>query len=139
MPFDSSGQQRSATLGGHVDAEGGTAGEFVPGVKSGDLRVLGIFDSQRSKFLPDVPTAEEQGYKIVAATSRGFSVPAGTPMEIVNTLSAAIKNAMSDQEHQNKMDEQGLALRYMTPAEFGAYWDEVDTTLKPILDEAKKK
>lgn len=139
VPFDSSGQQRSATLGGHVDAEGGSAGEFVPGVKSGDLRVLGVFDTQKSKFLPDVPTAQEQGYTIVAATSRGFSVPAGTSMDVVNALSEAIKTAMDDPEHKAKMDEQGLALRYMTPEEFGKYWDEVDTTLKPILEEAKKK
>ncbi len=139
VPFDNGGQQRAALLGGHVDAEGNTVGELVPGVKSGDLRVLAVFDKSKSKFLPDVPTADEQGYKVDAATARAFSVPAGTPKEITDILSAAIKKAMSNPEHIAKMDEQGLDLRYMDATQLGAYWDQVDSVLKPIIDESKKK
>ena len=86
VPFDNNGQMRTATLGGHVGAEGGTVGDLVPGVKSGDIRVLAVFDKAPSPFLPGVPTAQSQGYNISAATARAFCVPAGTPREIVAVL-----------------------------------------------------
>ncbi len=139
VPFDNTGQMRSSLLGGHITAEGGSAGEFSSGVKTGDTRILAVFDKSPSPFLPGVPTAEAQGFPIVAATARAFSVPAGTPKQIVDILSAAIKKAMSDPEHKQKMDAAGLELRYMDAAQLSAYWDQIDATLKPIIDEAKKK
>ncbi len=139
VPFDNNGQMRAALLGGHVDAEGGTVGDLVPGVKSGDIRILAVFDKAESKFLPGVKTAQSQGYNIEAGTARAFSVPAGTPKDVVDVLAAAIKKAMSDEEHKKKMEEQGLELRYMDAIQLSAYWDQVDATLKPIIDDSKKK
>jgi tripartite-type tricarboxylate transporter receptor subunit TctC len=139
VPFDNTGQMRSSLLGGHIAAEGGSAGEFSSGVKTGDTRILAVFDKSPSPFLPGVATAEAQGFPIVAATARAFSVPAGTPKEIVNILAASIKKAMSDPEHKQKMDANGLELRYMDAAQLSAYWDQIDATLGPIIDEAKKK
>ncbi|MHB1161618.1 MAG: tripartite tricarboxylate transporter substrate binding protein [Chloroflexota bacterium] len=139
VPFDNNGQMRSALLGGHVDAEGGTVGDLVPGVKSGDIRILGVFDKTESKFLPGVQTAISQGYTIEAGTVRAFSVPAGTPKEVVDVLAASIQKGMQDAEHKKKMEEQGLDLRYMDAAQLSTYWDQVDATLKPIIEETKKK
>jgi tripartite-type tricarboxylate transporter receptor subunit TctC len=139
VPFDNNGQMRSALMGGHVTAEGGSAGEAAAGLKSGDLRVLAVFDKTPSPFLPGVPTANSQGYTIVAATARAFSVPAGTPKPIVDFLSNAIKKAMADPEHKKKMDIAGLELRYMDPVQLAAYWDQIDATLAPIIEESKKK
>lgn len=139
VPFDNNGQMRSALLGGHVDAEGGTVGDLVPGVKSGDIRILGIFDKSESKFLPGVPTAASQGFSIEAGTARAFSVPAGTPKDVVAVLAASIQKAMQDPEHKKKMEEQGLDLRYMDATQLSTYWDQVDATLKPIIEDSKKK
>jgi putative tricarboxylic transport membrane protein len=126
-------------LGGHVNAEGGTGGEFSTGIKSGDIRVLAVFDKTPSPFLPGVPTALSQGFTITAATARAFSAPKGTPKEIVNILAASIKKAMSDPEHKKKMDVTGLDLRFMDADQLSAYWDQVDATLQPIIEESKKK
>jgi tripartite-type tricarboxylate transporter receptor subunit TctC len=139
VPFDNNGQMRTALLGGHVGAEGGTVGDLVPGVKSGDIRILAVFDKSESPFLPGVRTAQAQGYDISAGTARAFSVPAGTPKEIVDVLAASIKKAMADQELKKKMEASGLELRYMDAAQLSAYWDQVDATLKPIIEEAKAK
>jgi tripartite-type tricarboxylate transporter receptor subunit TctC len=139
VPFDNTGQMRTSLLGGHVNAEGGTGGEFSTGVKSGDIRVLAVFDKTPSPFLPGVPTALSQGFNITAATSRAFSAPKGTPKEIVNILAASIKKAMSDPEHKKKMDATGLDLRFMDADQLSAYWDQVDATLQPIIEESKKK
>jgi hypothetical protein len=51
----------------------------------------------------------------------------------------AIKRAMGNDELQKKMEASGLELRYMDAAQLSAYWDQVDATLKPIIEEAKAK
>jgi len=55
--FDSTGAQRAALLGGHVDVEFNTTSEVARAVNAGQLRALAVFDDQPSRFLPGVPTA----------------------------------------------------------------------------------
>ena len=137
--FDGSAPGVTALLGGHVDAKWGNIGDFMPTMKgSGGIRILGVMDTQESKFLPGVPTFQSQGINQIAAVSRGLSLPAGTPKEIVDILSAATKKAMQDPEHQKKLEEMGVAVRYMSPEEFGAYWDRSEAELKPLVDSIKR-
>jgi hypothetical protein len=44
-----------------------------------------------------------------------------------------------NEEHKKKMDEQGLTVRYMDPAQMEAYWTEMEGWVAPLVDEAKKK
>lgn len=135
--FDGFAPAQTALLGGHIDVQFGYVGEFLPQVKSGNLRILGVMDREQSKYYSGVKTFEEQGIKLYWASARGWSVPAGTPKEIVNILSAAIKRSIETQEHQQKMDEMGLTLRYMNPDQFTKYWDEVDAQVEKLLELAK--
>ncbi|MEI7671662.1 MAG: tripartite tricarboxylate transporter substrate-binding protein, partial [Deltaproteobacteria bacterium] len=59
-------------------------------------------------------------------------MPAGTPREIVNTLSSAMKKVMATEEHKKKMAEMGLSLRYMDPAQLGKFWDDSETMVKEL-------
>jgi tripartite-type tricarboxylate transporter receptor subunit TctC len=137
--FDGGAPGTTALLGNHVDAKWGNIGDFMPTIRgSGGIRVLGVMDKEQSKFLPGVKTFEEQGIKQYSATSRGLALPAGTPQDIVDTLSAAVKKAMTNPDHQKKMEEMGVSVRYMDPTQFGAYWDEVEVPLKPIIDSIKR-
>ena len=61
----------------------------MPLVKSGKLRPLGVASGSRSAFLPEVPTVMEAGvpgYEL--STWAGLFVPAGTPRDIVQKISA---------------------------------------------------
>ena len=136
--FNSGQESLTALLGGHVDALATTAGQVLSPVKGGQVRVLAIMDKQDSPYYPGVQTAVVQGYDVSLAASRGVSAPAGTPKEILNALSAAIKKAMETKEHKAKMVDQGLVQLYMDPAQFEAYWSEVENLVKPLLDAAKK-
>ena len=127
-----------AVLGGHVDAAGGVSGIHSGPFKAGQIRLLGIADKQRNRFFPDVPTFKEQGYDVSMAVSRGVMVRAGTPKEILGALSSAIKKAMETERFQKKMEEQFMAVRYMGPEEFSAYWDELEAMAKPLMALAKK-
>jgi tripartite-type tricarboxylate transporter receptor subunit TctC len=59
-------------------------------------------------------------------------MPAGTPREILSTLSGAMKKVMATEEHKKKMAEMGLSLRYMDPARLGKFWEESEAMVKEL-------
>ncbi len=128
----------TAFLGGKIELYCGNVGDVLAQVKSGDVRILGIMDSEPSPFYPGVKTFEEQGYKLYNASSRGFAAPAGTPPEIVNVLSGAIKKVVATDEHKRRMAEMGLTVRYMDPAQYSKYWSETETVIKELLPLTKE-
>jgi tripartite-type tricarboxylate transporter receptor subunit TctC len=143
VKFDGNAPAMPAILGGHLEGAPFTVGVWPSHVKSREVRVLAVMDKQRSKFLPDVPTLEEQGYKFYAGSQRGYSVRAGTPKEIIEKLAAAIKMGMESEEIYQKMDATWLTQRYMDAAEYTRFWDEQEALVKPLLEklwkEAKQK
>ena len=131
--------QLAALLGGHIDVGVDNVGMYTSQVKSGKVRVLAVTDKERSKFLPDVPTAEEQGVKLYSSSSRPLSAPKGTPKEIVWFISKAMEESMKDPEHIQKMDEQGLTLKYMNPDQLEKYWRDFEEQVKPLMELAREK
>ncbi len=132
--FDGVAPEMTALLGNHVDVYSGSVGDTTAQMKAGQIRILAVFDHQRdAAFMPDVPTAEELGYKVYMSSSRAISAPAKTPKAIVDLLSSAIGKAMKDPEFQQKMAQQGLTLHYMDAAETAQNWQEFDTTVKPLM------
>jgi len=137
VTMEGTAQANPALLGGHVDVLFQSSGGFAPLVKSGQARLLGMMDRQESKFYPGVKTFEAQGYAVSYASSRGVSVPAGTPKEIVDALALAVKKAIESEDLQKKMDESFLLQRYMGPEEYAAYWESFEAQTKELLELAK--
>lgn len=135
--FQGSAPATTALLGGHVDVSIQSLANYPALIKSGEVRVLGIMDKETSKFFPGVKTLEEQGYKIYYASSRGISAPPGTPREIVNLLSRAVKRAMERPEVAAKMDEMALGQRYMDAEAYTKYWDDFEKETKQLIELAK--
>ena len=65
-------------------------------------------------------------------------MPSATPKEVVDVMAKAFKAGFDDPDHQKKMDDQALTLKYMTPDEMSKFWDEMDTQLPKLMDEARK-
>ncbi len=137
--FEGASQGTTALLGGHIDAQFGYVGDLLSQIKSGELRALAVLDKQPSPYIPDVKTAESQGYALTAYNTRGWAAPGGTPKEVVDVLSNAIKRAATTPEMKKKMDEMGLASSFMDAAQFSAFWDKNDADLKPLVEQAKQK
>lgn len=114
-------------IGGKIDVFCGNVGDMRSVVKNKQARILGVLDDEHNEFFPDVPTMEEQGYKIYNSSSRGYVLPAGTPKPIVDVLSAAIKKVMNSDEHKKRIAEMTQTLRYMEPDDFGKYWENYET------------
>jgi tripartite-type tricarboxylate transporter receptor subunit TctC len=107
-------------LGGHVPASVNPVSESLPFARSGALRTLAVTGARRSSFLPDVPTMTEAGYKIVVDSWLGVFVPAKTPAEVVNALSAAIAEAVKSAPMTESLGKIGNLPSFQTPAEFAA-------------------
>jgi tripartite-type tricarboxylate transporter receptor subunit TctC len=62
VPYAGAGPALTAILGGHVDALASGPSVVLPHIKSGKLRALAGWGSQRVAALPEVPTFRELGY-----------------------------------------------------------------------------
>ncbi len=137
--FTGGAPQVTALLGGHVDVGFDNIGTYAKLDREGKTRILAVLDTQRNKFAPNAPTAEEQGFKVYSSSSRGLAAPKGTPKEIVWAISQAMEQAMKDPDLNKKMDDAALTQRYMNPDQFDKYWKDFEETAKPLVEIAKKE
>jgi len=132
--------QLQEIMGGNVDVAFDNVGSIVPRVRSGEIRALAVLENERSKFLPEVPTAKELGYPTVISNStRGIAAPKGVPAPIVGKLAEVLKKAMEDPDHVSKMDAAGLAVKIMVGAEYERYYKDAHDKAKKYVEWAKNR
>lgn len=85
-----------------------SANELVEMHKAGKIRVLATSNSQRSIFLPDVPTFREAGYDIQGTGWFGIFAPSRTPADVVNRLNGIIVGALAKNDIQQRILNLGL-------------------------------
>ena len=124
-------------IGGKIEVFCGNIGDMRSVVKNQQARLLGVLDHERSQFFPDAKTMEEQGYKIYNSSSRGYVLPAGTPKPVVNVLAGAIKKVLDTDEHKKRIADMTLALRYMSPEDFGKYWENLEAQTIELIKAMK--
>jgi putative tricarboxylic transport membrane protein len=132
--------QLKEVIGGNVDVAFDNVGTIAPRVRSGEIRALVVLDPERSKFLPDVPTARELGYPTVVSNStRGIAGPKGIPATVVAKLAAVLKKAMEDPDHIAKLEAAGLAVKIMVGAEYEHYYREAHEKARKYVEWAKNR
>lgn len=136
--FDGGGPGRNAVIGGHVEVFYGNVADVKGMIHSGEMRILAVLDHQRSKFYPDVKTAEELGYKIFSGTHRGFVLQAGAPREAISVMTDKLSKAINSKEYVTKMETLGFTPRYMDPVGFGNLWSEYETRAKEWVEWVKE-
>ena len=121
------------------------AGEVMGGVnnlsdafraqEAGNVRILGVADLQRSEFLPDVPTMQEQGLDVdnSSVNFRGVMVPKGTPQEVIDQLAATVPEMFANPRVAKKMQAGGSPMHIMTREEVLEMWAAREATLKELL------
>jgi tripartite-type tricarboxylate transporter receptor subunit TctC len=96
VPYRGAGQAINDLIAAHVKTAflGPTA--LVQHYKAGVLKLLAHTGSKRSPILPEVPTLEESGYKVVLDAWYAAFVPHGTPRELVIQLNGQMNHALKD-------------------------------------------
>jgi tripartite-type tricarboxylate transporter receptor subunit TctC len=124
--FEGGAPVMTAVMGGHIEAAFDNVGSVFRRIRTGEVRALAVMDTERSRFLPDVPTMPELGYPtVISSSTRGIAAPKGTPPAVIKRLEQALKKAMDDPEHVKKMEEAGLGLRVMVGEEYAKYYREL--------------
>lgn len=137
---DGASAANTAFLGGNTELLLANVSDLQPLQESGELKIIGVMDEERSDFVPDVPTFVESGIDVSLSSSRGYAFPAGTPEEIVDKVSTAIGEIMETPEFQEQMTQQGLAQSFMGHQEYDEYWTETQALfeeLYPLVREEK--
>jgi len=103
--------------------------------QAGNVKILGVFDLERSSFLPDVPTMIEQGYDIdnASVNFRGIMVPKGTPQEVIDKLAATVPAMFESSRVQSKMEAGGSPMKIMGRDEVIEMWKARQATLEKLL------
>ena len=123
IPFDGGAPALTALLGDQVDTACLQVGEAIENIKAGKIVPLTVFGPERVDFLPDVPTAQEQGLDVEVAQYRFMTVPKGTPQDIQDTIADAMKATFKTTAYQDFNKQNNL-----TPLEIPG--DEVVTMLE---------
>lgn len=138
--FEGGAPVMTAVMGGHIDCAFDNVGSVFRRIKTGELRALAVMDTQRSPFIPDVPTMPELGYKtVISSSTRGIAVPKGTPQPVIKRLEQSLKKAMDDPEHLKKMEEAGLQLRVMVGEEYAKYYRELHVKAAKYTEWARSR
>jgi tripartite-type tricarboxylate transporter receptor subunit TctC len=111
VPYRGTAPAMQDLIGGRIDY----LCEVVTTIKSqldgGSIKGLAMFDSKRSKALPDLPTAEEQGTKnLIAYTWNAIFLPKGTPDAIVKKLNGAMLDAMHSSAVSDRLSSLGAEI-----------------------------
>jgi len=138
--LDGGAAQMTGILGGHVDVAFDNVGSVFKRVRTGEVRVLAVMDTQRSPFLPDVPITPELGFPtVISSSTRGIAAPKGTPEPVIRRLQDVFKKAMEDPEHVKKMEEAGLALKIMVGEEYAKYYRELHAKAAKYTEWARSR
>ncbi|KIC39687.1 Bug family tripartite tricarboxylate transporter substrate binding protein [Leisingera sp. ANG-M7] len=131
--------------GGAAAMKAVIAGEVMGGInnlsdafraqEAGNVKILGVADLQRSDFLPDVPTMQEQGLDVdnSSVNFRGVMVPKDTPQEVIDKLAATVPEMFANPRVAKKMQAGGSPMHIMTRDEVKKMWAAREQTLKELL------
>jgi len=137
--FDGGAPEGVALVGGHIESGSMMLSTSQAQLKAGTIRILAISDTEESEFAPGAPTMTSQGYKVVMGAAHFAATPAGTPKEIVDLLSRAIKKVSDTEEFKSKLKAVGLKPSYKDPDQLSSYWAQSEADVQSIIDLAKEK
>lgn len=102
--------------------------------ETGDFVSLGLTSPERNPLISDVATTAEQGYPLEFNKFFFYAMPEGTPKEIVNKFSAAMKKVVQNPEYQAEAKKIFVTPTYMGPEDAKAYMDKVYENLAQYKD-----
>jgi tripartite-type tricarboxylate transporter receptor subunit TctC len=120
VPYRGGGPALTDLLAGHVQLSFLTVLEASGHIKAGRLRALAVTSNKRVSALPDVPTLAESvlpGFNSISWI--GVLAPAATPRDIVEKISADVREVLAADDVKGKLTELGAIPMGMTPAQFG--------------------
>ena len=137
VPFQGDGPSWTAAMGGKIDASFTNVGVAYPQIKEGNLRALAVFTKERLPELPDVPTASELGYDLVAGSSRGYSGPGDFPEKARQQLIDGLRRVTENPEFQKAAKAQAMNIDFIPGDDYKAFLKKQEAEYKTIWNDIK--
>ena len=119
VPYRGAAPAFTDLIPGRIDCYFGS-GELLQYWRSGQVRALATTGATRAAVAPELPTIAEAGVAGYQATSwQGLFVPAKTPRDIVDKMSADTKAALADPTLIDKLARAGYPAQASSPKELG--------------------
>jgi tripartite-type tricarboxylate transporter receptor subunit TctC len=137
--FDSGPPALTAMLGGHTDVDFEFPGTLSPALKGDQVKILAIMDKQPYKIMPQLPTLASVGIDANMVVTRGYVAPKGTPKDVADVLSGAIKKVATSPEYAQKLADMMIETRYVDPVAADAMWTQQEPVIKQLVDMGKSQ
>jgi tripartite-type tricarboxylate transporter receptor subunit TctC len=135
VPFDSGSPALTAVVGDQVQVATVQLGEAKPQIDAGKVVPLLAFSAERNQFLPDVPTAVEEGYDVPVSQYRAVAAPKGLPEDVKARLVESIDAAIATDTYQSFNENNLLTPHEISGEEVTAEWTELAEKYKALTDE----
>lgn len=138
IPYKGSALIMQDLLGGQIMFSFDSLLQYLPQIKTGKVKAIGMLGRARSPTLPDVPTLDESGVPGYDLTNWfGLVLPAGTSPELIRRLHADVQKALAVPEVRDKLTAMGSTVVGSTPEQFGAYMRAESDKWAKLIAEAK--
>jgi tripartite-type tricarboxylate transporter receptor subunit TctC len=135
VPYDGGAPALAAVLGGGVDLASLQIGEAIENIESGKLVPLTVFGAERVEYLPDVPTAQEQGLDVEVTQYRFLTVPKDTPDDVQQTLAEGLQATFETEEYQEFNEQNSLTPMEIPGDEVVAQLEEDQQRYADLVEE----
>jgi tripartite-type tricarboxylate transporter receptor subunit TctC len=140
IPYRGAGPALNDTVAGQVPMIFDNLPSALPFVKDGRLIAIVVAAPQRLAALPNVPTFKEVGLEPVNRMAYyGVLAPKGTPRDVVDKVSSAVKKTLEDPGVRSKIEATGSLIVGNTPEQFGEQIKAELAIYKKIVAEQKLK
>lgn len=141
IPFKGSSESQVQVISGLIPITSDSLPAILAQIKANKLRALAVVDTERSPFLPDVPTLGEAGVSTVSTVAFfGLMAPKGTPGPIVNQLNTAVNQILQTPDVQARFGTLALTpAKQKTAPEFAAHLKSEVNKYKKVVDDAGAK
>lgn len=122
VPYKANSEVDMALLSGQLQFAFATLVTAIPHIRAGRMRALALASTQRSEFLPALPTTAEAGFpSIVAVSWAALYGPAKLDAAEVARLNAAAQASLKRPELKARFDAIVTRVLRSTPAELADY------------------
>ncbi len=140
IPYRGAGPALNDTVAGQVPIIFDNIPSALPFIKDGRLIAIVVAAPERLAVLPNVPTFKEVGLEPVNRMAYyGVLGPKGTPKDVVDKVSNAVKEALKDANVRKRIEDTGSLIVANTPEQFTAQIAAEFEVYKKVVDQQKLK
>ena len=122
IPYKGGALALKDLVGGQVVVYFAGLASSVQMIKAGRVNAIAVTSKTRAKAVPEVPTVAESGLPAYEAVLwQGYFVPAGTPRDVINKLSADINRVLVMPDTIEKLASAGTDPFPGSPDQFAAF------------------